>query len=855
MKKINYLSKIFWSLSLGATFFIACVDNIFAEENESSEIKEKVVEENNDFTEHNSVETDTFTTDNPIDETIKNGWEFLNGNKYYYENGQLVKLDFKTIESSTYYFNEDGSAHIGWLDLNGKKYYFDINGVMQKNTFIEGIELDNNGIARLGWCKDAQGWKYIHNDGSYTKNNFEVVDNQTYYFDVNGYMQAGWQVIGNKKYYFNESSGIMLKNQWVGDSYLGNDGALISIKNNNSQWIQDSTGWWYRHEDGSYTANDFEVVNGQTYYFNVSGYMVTGWQLIEGKYYYFDASGAMARDTWIGDYYVDENGVWDNNRFKPQWILNSTEWWYRHEDGSYTTNDFEVINGQTYYFNAAGYMVTGWQLVDDTWYYFDGSGAMKTGWVYTGNIWYYLDTEGKMLTGFQDIAGQRYYFNDAGYMMTGWIQDGNDWYYASSSGAFSTGWQYIDNVWYYLDPNDNGLMLSDRKQSIDNTTYFFGQSGQMLTGWVNRPEGWYYAETSGAMHTGWLKLSSGKYYLDPNDSINPGIMVHDEERVIDGKTYKFLSDGRIYTGFVTKDEGTYLINEDGDIVKGWGLYQGYWYYFSPDGTEHPGIMLTNQWLNLSDGTYYLSSDGKMKTGWILDNGSWYYATERGSIVKNGFGTISAKDAGGISRVSYFEADGKLRMYSFTIGKVNYTVDGSGYITNTTVNGVPYYNQRDPQWAWTVIGSGNMQNTACAVMVATSIVNYYTNLNVNPVDMGKLFYQNGVYNAGGLDGTSADCWEIVKNQYGLNYTNNLSYEDLINNLRMGKIVATSENPGHFTVPGFTHAILLYGIDANGYVNVYDPYDTSKNGKYHISMIWSQQSTAYEDCINGGPFFAF
>lgn len=83
MKKINYLSKIFWSLSLGATFFIACVDNIFAEENESSVIKEKVVEENNDFTEHNSVETDTFTTDNPIDETIKNGWEFLNGNKLY----------------------------------------------------------------------------------------------------------------------------------------------------------------------------------------------------------------------------------------------------------------------------------------------------------------------------------------------------------------------------------------------------------------------------------------------------------------------------------------------------------------------------------------------------------------------------------------------------------------------------------------------------------------------------------------------------------------------------------------------------------------------------------------------------
>lgn len=159
MKKINYLSKIFWSISLGTTFFIVGANSVLAEENESSEIKEKVVEENNDQTESNLMEENPATTDIAANETIKNGWEFLNGYKYYYENGQLVKLNFKTIENSTYYFNEDGSAHIGWLDLNGKKYYFDINGVMQKNTFIEGIELDNNGIARLDGAK-------MHKDGS-----------------------------------------------------------------------------------------------------------------------------------------------------------------------------------------------------------------------------------------------------------------------------------------------------------------------------------------------------------------------------------------------------------------------------------------------------------------------------------------------------------------------------------------------------------------------------------------------------------------------------------------------------------------------------------------------------------------
>ena len=155
-------------------------------------------------------------------------------------------------------------------------------------------------------------------------------------------------------------------------------------------WIYLGNIWYYLDTEGKMLTG-FQDIAGQRYYFNGSGYMLTGWQLIDGKYYYFDASGAMAKDTWIGDYYVDENGVWDTDRFKPQWILNGTGWWYRHEDGSYTTNDFEVINGQTYYFNTSGYMVTGWQLINGNWYYFTSSGSMiRNQWI----DGYYIDHNG-----------------------------------------------------------------------------------------------------------------------------------------------------------------------------------------------------------------------------------------------------------------------------------------------------------------------------------------------------------------------------------------------------------------------------------------------------------------------------
>ena len=60
------------------------------------------------------------------------------------------------------------------------------------------------------------------------------------------------------------------------------------------------------------------------------------------------------------------------------WIQSNGRWWYKHSDGSYTTNGWmEKING--------------------TWYYFDSQGWMKTGWFKENGKWYYLASSGKML--------------------------------------------------------------------------------------------------------------------------------------------------------------------------------------------------------------------------------------------------------------------------------------------------------------------------------------------------------------------------------------------------------------------------------------------------------------------------
>ena len=105
-----------------------------------------------------------------------------------------------------------------------------------------------------------------------------------------------------------------------------------------------------------------------------------------------------------------------NSNISGSWVQSGSRWWYKHADGSYTTNDWEKINGVWYHFDNSGWMQTGW-VKDGSWYYLDGSGAMKSGWLKDNGSWYYLQ--------------------DSGAMKTGWMKVSGKWYYAYSSGALA----------------------------------------------------------------------------------------------------------------------------------------------------------------------------------------------------------------------------------------------------------------------------------------------------------------------------------------------------------------------------------------------------------------------------------
>jgi len=78
------------------------------------------------------------------------------------------------------------------------------------------------------------------------------------------------------------------------------------------------------------------------------------------------------------------------------WQYDEQGWWYGYADGSYLA--------AVWFQDPAS----------ELWYYFDEAGYMVTGWLKWNDNQYYLNDSGAMLTGEQTISGETYYFEPSG---------------------------------------------------------------------------------------------------------------------------------------------------------------------------------------------------------------------------------------------------------------------------------------------------------------------------------------------------------------------------------------------------------------------------------------------------------
>ena len=182
--------------------------------------------------------------------------------------------------------------------------------------FLDALDAVTSGVNQIdeakagAWVKDAVGWWYRYEDGSYPASMSAQIDGATYRFDARGYMVTGWAFDGG---------------QWF---YHGASGAQVA------GWANVNGTWYYLDPASGVMATGWVFVSGTWYYLGASGAMATGWAYVDGAWYYLTPSGAMA----IG------------------WLHEGGSWYYLDPATGAMVTGSQQVNGVAYTFGPDGRM-------------------------------------------------------------------------------------------------------------------------------------------------------------------------------------------------------------------------------------------------------------------------------------------------------------------------------------------------------------------------------------------------------------------------------------------------------------------------------------------------------------------
>ena len=288
--------------------------------------------------------------------------------------------------------------------------------------------------------------------------------------------------------------------------------SITSFAAQKGTWKYEDGEWYCYNKNGDVYESTFCLSNGKEFYVGDDGALVrSSWVEYEGEFYFVNSAGEKITNDWrLTTPYEDEDS--------------EEQWFYFQSTGKRAQDKKLLIKGKTYFFNGEGEMLTGWvQKSGDTWdegstddvkdtetYYCDETGArLESTWVYDyapsvdrddvgdeEEHHYYLRSNGKVQTGkASNIKGQTYFFDNSGKMLSGWVAK-------TSSDA-----GYVE-IWT-ADEEDKEFSLSDLKEDV----YFCSdeddghmKKNKWIKLWPNQTYGledddkdkyWFYIEKNG----------------------------------------------------------------------------------------------------------------------------------------------------------------------------------------------------------------------------------------------------------------------------------------------------------------------------------------------------------------------
>lgn len=128
-----------------------------------------------------------------IDEPVKDGWVKRDDKWYYYENGKMVKNEWRMYKGDSFYLGSDGAMVTGWHTVNDKSYYFYDDGHKAYCEWVDGIFIGMDGVEenadKAKWKHNKTGWWFEDANGWYPKNRTLVINGIEYEFDSVGYVK------------------------------------------------------------------------------------------------------------------------------------------------------------------------------------------------------------------------------------------------------------------------------------------------------------------------------------------------------------------------------------------------------------------------------------------------------------------------------------------------------------------------------------------------------------------------------------------------------------------------------------------------------------------------------------------
>ena len=326
---------------------------------------------------------------------VSPGWSYQGGKWYYaLSGGKVFRGDWKKIGGVWYAFHDNGVMYSH--EWSGS-YFLKDSGAMADNEWVFDRNYNSWFYIKPGGAYARNEWKgdyYLKGGGYMAKSEF-IYDSKyqaTYYLDVSGkYVRDQWKEINGKWYHFRKY-GEMDTSKWIGSYYVKSDGAMAA-----SELVYDPT-------------------YNSSFYFDENGkYLNKQWKEIDGDWYYFKDGGYIAKNEWVGSYFIKGNGRMAKNEMQYDQSIGSS--YYFKEDGTFAKNYWAKVGGYWYYFKGNG-KVARKEWIENKYYVLD-NGKMATGTHIIDHYQYVFDGSGNILSkkavdiGWVEKDGKRYFYNGA----------------------------------------------------------------------------------------------------------------------------------------------------------------------------------------------------------------------------------------------------------------------------------------------------------------------------------------------------------------------------------------------------------------------------------------------------------